>query len=84
MKTREQIIDKYLSKYSEHHCILFEKKRTLFHYVWMLQDKEDVFLVYVGKTLYLDVNIGHRLTVGRIGKRLINIRHGYCKMDSNL
>ena len=84
MKTREQLIDKYLSKYSEHHCILLEKKRTLFHYVWMLQDKEDIFMVYVGKTLYLDVNIGQRLTVGKIGKRLINIRRGYCKMDSNL
>ena len=84
MKTREQIIDKYLSKYSEHHCILFEKKRTLFHYVWMLQDNEGVFKVYVGKALYLDIDIGQQLTIGRIGKQLINVRLGYCKMNNNL
>ena len=84
MKTREQIIDKYLSKYSEHHCILFEKKRTLFHYVWLLRNNEGVFKVYVGKALYLDIDIGHQLTIGRIGKQLINVRRGYCKMDSNL
>ena len=84
MKTREQIIDKYLSKYSEHHCILFEKKRTLFHYVWLLQNNEGVFKVYVGKALYLDIDIGQQLTIGRIGKQLINVRRGHCKMDSNL
>ena len=84
MKTREQIIDKYLSKYSEHHCILFKKKRTLFHYVWMLQDNEGVFKVYVGKALYLDIDIGQQLTIGRIGKQLINVRRGYYKMDSDL
>ena len=84
MKSREQRIENYLSKYSEHHCILINKKRTLFHYVWVLQDKEDVFKVYVGKALYLDINIGQRLTIGRIEKQLINVRLGYCKMDNNL
>ena len=84
MKSRGQQIETYLSKYSEHHCILINKKKTLFHYVWVLQDNEDVFKVYVGKALCLDINISQRLTIGRIGKRLINVRLGYCKMDSNL
>ena len=83
MKTRKNI-ESYLGKYSEHHCILIKKKRTLFHYVWVLQDKDDIFKAYVGKALYSDINIAQRLTVGRIGKQLINVRLGYCKTDNKL
>ena len=84
MKSRGQQIETYLGKYSEHHCILINKKKTLFHYVWVLQDENDIFKVYVGKSLYSDINIGQRITIGRIGKQLINVRLRYCKMDSNL
>ena len=83
MKSREQICEGYLNKYSEHHCTLIEKHRTVFRYVLVLRDSKDTFKVYVGQELYSDIKIGQRLTIGRIGKRLINIRLGYCKIDSD-
>ncbi len=83
MKLREQIYEDYLSKYSDHHCTLIKKYRTVFHYVLVLRDKEDAFKIHVGQALYSDIKIGQRLTIGRIGKRLINIRLGYCKIDSD-
>ena len=83
MKSREQIREDYLSKYSEHHCTLIKKYRTVFRYVLVLRDKEDTFKIYVGQALYSDIKIGQRLTIGRIGRQLINIRFGYCKIDSD-
>ena len=41
MKLREQIYEDYLSKYSDHHCTLIKKYRTVFHYVSVLRDKEE-------------------------------------------
>lgn len=68
-----------LTGYSEHKCILIKKHRGLFHYTWSLDDNGKRFKVNVGKMLYDRVQIGEKLTVGRIGRKLINIRTGYCE-----
>ncbi len=80
MKSNEQSIDDYLKKYSEHHCVLIKKYRGLFHYVWILDDNGSVFRVNVGKALYYGESIGSKLTIGRIGRKLINIRRGFGKI----
>ena len=79
MKGNEQSIDNYLKKYSEHHGVLIKKYRGLLHYVWVLDDNGTLFRVNVGKALYYESPIGSKFTIGRIGRKLINIRSGFCK-----
>ena len=81
MQRKDEMIDKYMRKYSEHHCLLVKKYRTIFRYVWVLEENESRFKIHVGKSLYLHHHIGSRLTIGRIGKKLINIRSGFAKLD---
>ncbi len=77
----DAIANRALSRYSEHHCVLIKKYRTLFHYVWLLDDGGKKLRVNVGKALYDEKQIGTKLTIGRIGRRLINIRVGFCKFS---
>ena len=79
MKVNERSIDNCLKKYSEHHCILIKKHKGLLHYVWVLDDNGTLFRVNVGKALYYESPIGSKFTIGRIGRKLINIRSGFCK-----
>ena len=81
MKNKDEIIDEYMRKYSEHHCVLAKKYRTIFNYIWVLEENQNKFKIQVGKSLYLHHPIGSRLTIGRIGKKLINIRLGFAKLD---
>ena len=81
MTRKDETIEKYLSKYSEHRCLLVKKYRTVFHYVWVLEENGNRFKIHVGKQLYLLHPIRSRLTIGRIGKKLINIRPGFAKSD---
>ena len=67
-----------LTGYSEHRCVLVKKYRALFHYVWLLDDVGKRFKVNVGKALYDRVQVGEKLTLGRIGNKLENIRMGFC------
>ena len=81
MKSKDEMVDEYMRKYSEHHCLLVKKYRTVFHYVWVLEENENRFKIHVGKSLYLHHQIGSRMTIGRIGKKMINIRPGFAKFD---
>ena len=81
MKVNERSIDNCLKKYSEHHCILIKKYRGLFCYVWILDDNGKLFRINVGKALYYESRIGSKFTIGRIGRKLINIRCGFCKFS---
>ena len=69
--------DKIMSRYSVHRCVLVKKYRTPFHYVLLLDDHGKRFRVNAGKALYDLRKVGEKLTVGRIGRRLINIRPGH-------
>ena len=81
MKANEQSIDNCLKKYSEHHCVLIKKYRGLFRYVWVLDDNGILFRINVGKALYYGSQIGSKFTIGRMGRKLINIRRGFCKFS---
>ncbi len=70
---------KSLSGYSEHQCVLIKKYRGFFRYVWLLDDSGKRFRINVGKMLYDRVQAGEKLTIGRIGRKLINIRTGFCE-----
>ena len=81
MKDKNEKVNDYMNKYSDHHCILIKKYRTLFHYVWVLEENGQEFKVYVGKALYFRTELRTRLTIGKIGRKLINVRPGFCKTD---
>ena len=81
MKSSSKLTHDYLNKYSNHHCILIKKYRTVFHYIWLLEENDNIFKIHVGKALYLQIDIGTKLTIGRIGRKLINIRTGFCKIE---
>jgi len=81
VKIKEEMIDEYMRKYSEHHCLLVKRYRTVFHYVWVLEANENKFKIHVGKSLYHRYRIGSQLTIGRIGKKLVNIRSEIVKND---
>jgi len=81
MKNKDEKVNDYMNKYSDHHCTLTKKYRTLFHYVWVLEENGQEFKVYVGKALYFHIELGTQLTIGKIGRKLLNIRPGFCKTD---
>ena len=47
----------------------------------MLEENDNIFKIHVGKALYLQIDIGTKLTIGRIGRKLIYIRTGFCKIE---
>ena len=81
MKYENEKVNGYMNKYSDHHCTLIKKYRSLFHYVCMLEEDGQKFKVYVGKALYFRNKLGTRLTIGKIGRKLINARTEFCKTD---
>ena len=81
MKNSSKSTHDYLNKYSNHHCILIKKYRTIFHYIWLLEENGNIFKIHVGKALYFRTELGTQLTIGKIGRKLINIRPGFCKTD---
>ena len=66
-----------MRKYSDQYCVLVKKHRFLFHCIWVLEENGNRFRVHVGKELYAKIKIGEPLTIGRIGRKLINIRTGH-------
>ena len=81
MKNKNEKVNDCMNNYSDHYCTLIKKYRTLFYYVWVLEEKGQEFKVYVGKVLYFRIELGTQLTIGKIGRKLINIRSGFCKTD---
>ena len=81
MKNKNEKVNDYMNNSSDHHCTLIKKYRNLFHYVWVLEENGQKFKVYVGKALYFRIELGTQLTIGKIGRKLINIRSGFCKTD---
>lgn len=66
-----------LANYTEHRGVLVKKYRSLFAYIFVIEEKGTKIKVNVGKGLYHSIAVGSRLTVGKIGRKLINIRPGY-------
>ncbi len=64
-----------MQKYSEHSGELVKKYRNIIgQYVLVIKDDGKNINVCVGKGLFDHYKIGQKITVGKVGRRLINIR----------
>ena len=73
-------LDNISNNYKEHRGSLIKKYRNVFgKYVFVIDENGEKSKVYVGKCIYDDTELGSKLTVGEISRKLINIRPGICK-----
>ena len=79
----EKAAKRYLSGYSEIRGVLTKKKTSFFkkYEVFVISDGSHTVSVIAGKGLGTMYEIGCNLTVGHIGRRLINIRPGITYSD---
>lgn len=64
--------------YKEHSGILVRKTKNVFgKYIFTINDGTKTVSVKVGKELFEIYQLNAQLTIGFIGKKLINIRSGF-------
>ena len=64
-----------ISRYSEHRGKLIRKyKNFIGQYIFVLKNEKECVSVCVGKGLFDFYEIGEMLIVGKIGRKVINIR----------
>ena len=75
---KEKSIDRYMSKYRDIRGTLVKKRKCLFGstMIFVISDGKETVSVKVGKGLNSIYPVGCKLTVGYIGRKLINIRPG--------
>lgn len=77
---RQSMLENIDKNYKEYRGVLVRKYRDLFgRYVFVIDEKGVSGKVRVGKWIYLDTEVGARLTIGALDGKLINIRPGICK-----
>ena len=81
MKTFKQMqLDNIDKNYTEHRGSLINKYRNFWgKYVFVVDEDGKKSKVYVGRCIYEDAELGSRLTIGEINRKLVNIRPGICK-----
>ena len=68
------------NKYVEYRGVVVRKYRDFWgRYVLVIDEKGVPHKVRVGKWIYMDTELGAKLTVGVLDGKLINIRPGICK-----
>ena len=66
-----------ITGYKEHRGILEKKNRTIWgNYIFRVNDGAKIISVKVGKALFDMYKLNAQVTIGYIGKKLINIRPG--------
>lgn len=76
------IINMNVNDYKEIRGTLIKKKRTVFgRYRLYISDGANTVSVLTGKSIFSNIRIGTQLTVGYIGRNLINIRPGIAWND---
>ena len=77
-RMRKRFVDSYMSKYEDIRETLTEKRRSFFgkYEIFVISDGKKTVSVKAGKGLGTLYPIGCRLTVGHIGRQMINIRPG--------
>ena len=75
---KEKSIDRYMSKYRDIRGTLVKKRKCLFGstMIFVISDGKETVPVKVGKGLDSIYPVGCKLTIGYIGRKLINIRPG--------
>ena len=67
-----------IKNYKEHRGILVRKTKNIFgKYIFKINDGTETVLVKVGKEIFELYQLNEQLTIGFIGKKLINIRSGF-------
>jgi len=67
-----------IKNYKEHRGILVKKGKNIFgEYILKVNDGTKTVSVKVGKGLFDTYPLNSQLTIGFIGKKLINIRSGF-------
>ena len=75
---KEKSIERYMSNYRDIRGTLIKKRKCLFNnnLIFVISDGKETVSVKVGKGLDSMYPVGCELTVGHIGRKLINIRPG--------
>ena len=75
---KEKSIDRYMKKSRDIRGTLIKKRKCLFGntLTFVISDGKETVSIKVGKGLDSMYPVGCKLTVGRIGRKLINIRPG--------
>ena len=81
MKEFREMQADYIDKhYNEHRGILIRKYRNFWgKYVFVIDGNGNTSKIYVGKCIYDETELGAKLTIGEIKRKLINIRPDICK-----
>ncbi len=67
-----------IKNYTEHSGILVRKTKNVFgKYIFTINDGTKTVSVKVGKELFENYQLNAQLTIGFIGKKLINIKSGF-------
>ncbi len=67
-----------IKNYKEHSGFLFRKTKNIFgECIFKVNDGTKIVSVKVGKELFEMYQLNSQLTIGFIGKKLINIRSGF-------
>ena len=75
---KKKSIELYMSKYRDIRGTLIKKRKCLLdnNLIFVISDGKETVSVKVGKDLDSMYPVGCKLTVGHIGRNLINIRPG--------
>ena len=84
MKSIKQMQLEQIDKaYNDYQGFLIRKYKSFFgKYVFVIEQDSNTVKFYVGKGIFDSVAVGSKLTVGLLGKKLINIRPGFCNSVS--
>ena len=76
MKDYKQIQIDYINRhYTERRGVLIKKYRSIFgKYVFVIEENGDESKVYVGKSVYMNIEPGAKLTFGTVKRKLNNIQ----------
>ena len=82
MKSIKQMQLEQIDKtYNDYQGFLMQKYKNFFgKYVFVIEQDSNAVKFYVGKGVFDSFAVGSKLTVGLLGKKLINIRPGFCNI----
>ena len=73
--------DNFLKNYCDYRGILIRKYRNFWgKYVFVIDENGTAYKAYVGKGIFEAFEVGSKITVGVLNRKLINIRPGLCKV----
>ena len=73
---------KMLKNYRDHRGVIIKKYRTFWgRYIFLIEENGIRHKIDVGKRVFESFELGSKITVGVMNRKLINIRPGFCKVQ---